>query len=156
MARRDRLEDAVGLYEQLRWGKRAGRLLRVLGPAGAPPELVCIGTFRDLELEDGRTWPDARRGERLSDVVWLATDPDGRDLYFCARGGFKPGDAPSGRVAAISYVSDKNDGPHVYRHEFGEDPSQGRLPALGVDANGYAVIHRLRSRYFVDWQGIQG
>ena len=157
MARRDRLEDARDFYRDVRWGKRASRDLRVLAPAGTPDPVVCLGRFVDVELVGGRRWPDPSRDERLTDTVWLATDPDGQDLYFCARGGFKPGRAmPRGPIEAISYVSDKNDGDHVYRHEFGEDRSRGHLPGLALDRHGYAVINRLRSRYFIDWRGIVG
>ena len=153
----DEFDDAEDFYRQLRWGKRATKRLRVLAPSGTPDRIVCIGRFVDLELAHGRRWPDASRGERLTDTVWLATDENGRTLYFCARGGFKPGPGtPIGRIAAISYVSDKNDGDHVYRHEFGEGPSRGQRPGLELDAAGYAVISRLRSRYFIDWRGIQG
>lgn len=144
-------------YRAMHWGKPAGRSRRVVGPRGIPAVTVELGRFVDLELSDGRVWPDTRLGERLSADVWLATDDSGRHLYFLAEAGFRPGPgAPVGSIAAISYRADKNDGLHTYRHAFGEGASSGELPALAVDSEGFAIIVRRRSRFRVEWRGIVG
>jgi hypothetical protein len=142
-------DESIQLYRTTHWGARATRSFRGFGPHRCPDELVSLGVFVDLELADGTVW----RPEwwDFLETVWLCFDArPRRSLYLVGRSPIEVGPLPSGRVAAVSYRADKNDGPHTYRHEF-----EGVCPYFDA-ARGRPVFQRRGSHYDVDWRGIVG
>ncbi len=108
-------DDARALYRSLHWGKAASRVRAAFGPRACPSEVVELGVLVDIELEGGRIFPPP--GWRLDAPVALCADrgKPRRSLWLLARTGLMPGQhMPTGPIVAISYVSDKGDGPHTY------------------------------------------
>ena len=110
-------------FERLHWGLPAGRAVEVRRPQDAPDALVELGRLVRVELVGGADV--VPRGG----PVWLVTSAALDELWLVAEGGVAP-ESPAGRVAAITYDTQKGDTAAWWRHPFrapGPELARGQL-----------------------------
>lgn len=137
---------ARAAYWAFHWGRPPRREFPVRGPRGIPTPVWQLGELVGLELRGGHdVW--VRRGQ-----VHLASDRFGERLYLVAEGPILVPHGPlPGRVLAIRYRTNKDDGGDLWRHAF-----EGRRPLFALDAQGWPVFRRAGSRFRITWRGIEG
>ena len=142
---------ALGLPSLDGAGTAAVAAAKVLGPL----VLAVVGTYAVSRL-----WPRSQAPRR--NPRSLRADRDGYTAFHWGRRPgrtlrlrapmLRPGEtaAEAGRLDAVEYTSDKADGAHRYRHEFGPRTK----PRLAWDSVG--GLHVLGGTYVVTEKGIEG